>query len=114
MDSRSQKAHGFSAARGARRVSRLASALLLAAFATGALFAQEEQVLNLEGMSVIGNRELPKSLVIVPWKKALPGEVSAPVESLLDGQSRVACRIQIGNSFQFGLRGFRLVIAALT
>lgn len=50
----------------------------------GVAHSQEEQFLDLEGMSVIGNRELPKSLVIVPWKKAEPGNTAAPLNSLLD------------------------------
>ena len=40
-------------------------ALLINAVATGAS-AQEE--LQLDGMAVVGNRELPKALFIVPWK----------------------------------------------
>ena len=40
---------------------------------------------DLEGTSIIGNRELPKVLYIVPWKKPLAGElVGRPVTSLLD------------------------------
>lgn len=33
---------------------------------TATVFAQEE--LQLDGMAVVGNRELPKALFIVPWK----------------------------------------------
>ena len=34
---------------------------------------------------IIGNRELPKVLYIVPWKKPLPGNLSGrPVQSVLD------------------------------
>ena len=40
---------------------------------------------ELDGISVIGNRELPKALVIVPWKAPEPGELdSSPLQSLLD------------------------------
>jgi hypothetical protein len=40
---------------------------------------------DLEGSQIIGNRELPKVLYIVPWKKPLPGDlVGRPVQSLLD------------------------------
>jgi hypothetical protein len=39
----------------------------------------------LERTPIIGNRELPKVLVIVPWKKPLPGELlGRPVQSVLD------------------------------
>ncbi len=41
--------------------------------------------IELEGTSITGNRELPKVLYIVPWKKAPVGDlVGRPVESLLD------------------------------
>ena len=40
-------------------------AVLMAAVTAGAS-AQEE--LQLDGMAVVGNRELPKALFIVPWK----------------------------------------------
>jgi hypothetical protein len=34
---------------------------------------------------IIGNRELPKVLYIVPWKKPAPGDLAgAPAESVLD------------------------------
>ena len=45
----------------------------------------EEPTQELEGISVIGNRELPKSLVIVPWKAPEPGDlVGKPLQSLID------------------------------
>lgn len=44
----------------------------------------QDQV-ELEETSVIGNRELPKVLYIVPWKKPDPDNlVGRPVASLLD------------------------------
>jgi hypothetical protein len=52
------------------------------------LFAQEqeqEQRLELEGTSIIGNKELPKILYIVPWKKAEALDISVPqTDSILD------------------------------
>ncbi len=40
---------------------------------------------ELEGISVIGNRELPKALVIVPWKAPEPGDLDgSPLNSLID------------------------------
>lgn len=58
--------------------------LLIAALAaSGAAHAEDRA--DLEGTSIIGNRELPKVLYIVPWKKPDPGDlVGRPVESLLD------------------------------
>ena len=44
-----------------------------------------EEAVQLEGISIHGNRELPKSLVIVPWKASEQGEVSSPsFNNLLD------------------------------
>lgn len=40
---------------------------------------------DLEGTQIIGNRELPKVLYIVPWKQPLPTDlVGRPAQSLLD------------------------------
>jgi hypothetical protein len=40
---------------------------------------------DLDATSIIGNRELPKVLYIVPWKQPVAGElVGRPVNSLLD------------------------------
>ena len=39
------------------------------------------------GMSILGNQEAPKSLVIVPWKSSELGE-SIAVESMLDDSRR--------------------------
>ena len=40
---------------------------------------------DLEGTQILGSRELPKVLVIVPWKPPLPGDlVGRPPVSLLD------------------------------
>jgi hypothetical protein len=43
------------------------------------------QQLDMDGMSVIGNRELPKALFIVPWKDPEAGLTpERPVNSLID------------------------------
>ncbi len=43
------------------------------------------QQLDMDGMSVIGNRELPKALFIVPWKDPEAGLTpERPVNSLVD------------------------------
>ncbi len=39
-----------------------------ALFLLSTLPVQAEETLDLDGMSIIGNRELPKALFIVPWK----------------------------------------------
>jgi hypothetical protein len=47
--------------------------------------SRADDAMRLETSTVTGNRELPKVMVIVPWKKAAPGEIPGrPVESLLD------------------------------
>ncbi len=58
----------------------LACALLCA---TGTVAAQDRA--DIDKTQIIGNRELPKVLYIVPWKKPLPGQLSGrPVQSVLD------------------------------
>lgn len=40
---------------------------------------------EIDRTQIIGNRELPKVLYIVPWKKPLPGDLAArPLVSVLD------------------------------
>ena len=40
---------------------------------------------DIDRTQIIGNRELPKVLYIVPWKKPLPGDLSSrPLDSVLD------------------------------
>lgn len=58
----------------------IAGAVLLAAGA-----AQAQDRADIDRTQIIGNRELPKVLYIVPWKKPLPGTLSGrPVHSVLD------------------------------
>jgi hypothetical protein len=58
----------------------LIAALLWAAFAAAA-----QDRADIDKTQIIGNRELPKVLYIVPWKKPLPGQLSGrPVQSVLD------------------------------
>jgi hypothetical protein len=46
-------------------------------------FAQDKA--EIDRTQIIGNRELPKVLIIVPWKKPLPGDLSGrPLVSVLD------------------------------
>ncbi len=59
--------------------------LLAFLVAAAALPAAAEERMDLEGMAVIGNRELPKALFIVPWKDP-NAELTPerPVNSLID------------------------------
>jgi hypothetical protein len=55
----------------------------LAAIATVPAFAQDRA--DIERTQIIGNRELPKVLYIVPWKKPLQGDLSGrPPGGVLD------------------------------
>lgn len=47
--------------------------------------AQAEERLEMQGTSIIGNKELPKVLYIVPWKPAEKVDLSTPAySSVLD------------------------------
>ena len=49
----------------------------------GGAFAQDRA--DIDRTQIIGNRELPKVLYIVPWKKPLPGALAGrPLQSVLD------------------------------
>ena len=67
-----------------KRISLIMSLLLLSV----TVFAEDENpgvAQELDGISVIGNRELPKALVIVPWKAPEPGDLDgSPLQSLVD------------------------------
>ena len=59
-------------------------ALTAAACAAPALAPAQDRA-DIDRTQIIGNRELPKVLYIVPWKKPLPGDLSGrPVASVLD------------------------------
>ena len=63
------------------RMPRILPALLVLTAAV----AQAEDRADLDTTQVIGSRELPKVLYIVPWKPPLTGDlVGRPVTSLLD------------------------------
>ena len=47
--------------------------------------ANAQDKADIDRTQIIGNRELPKVLYIVPWKKPLPGDLSGrPLVSVLD------------------------------
>lgn len=44
-----------------------------------------EETMMLDGSTIVGNRELPKALHIVPWKSAEAGDLAGrPMNSLID------------------------------
>ncbi len=65
---------------------RAARAAVLAwMLAAGAVPALAEDRADLDRTRIIGTKELPKVLYIVPWKKPIPGELSGrPLKSVLD------------------------------
>lgn len=64
--------------------------------------ASAEKVRKVEGISIIGNRELPKSLIIVPWKGAnMSDEPNLPEKSLVDKRFQLVSRSQLLREIQF-------------
>ena len=64
-------------------MTRCLTLLVLALAVAGA--ARAEDRADLDRTQIIGNRELPKVLYIVPWKKPLPGDPAGrPAVSVLD------------------------------
>ena len=55
---------------------------MLLAIAAVPVFAQDRA--DLERTQIIGNRELPKVLYIVPWKKPLQGDLTSRPAGVLD------------------------------
>ncbi len=49
---------------------------------------KDNKVKELSGISIIGNKEAPKSLYIVPWKNSEVGVRSSLTSGLLDGSMR--------------------------
>lgn len=66
-----------------------AAPLLLAAGGAGAEEPAEGEDKRLSGMSIVGNDEAPKSLVIVPWKSSALGDALAVSRALDDGRQPV-------------------------
>jgi hypothetical protein len=46
---------------------------------------QEDEVVEMSGISIIGNRELPKTLFIVPWKSSEVGVETELTNTLNEG-----------------------------
>lgn len=64
--------------------------------------ASAEKVRKVEGISIIGNRELPKSLIIVPWKGAnMSDEPNLPEKSSVDKRFQLVSRSQLLREIQF-------------
>jgi len=64
---------------------RSTSIMLLATAIAGAMPALAQDRADIDRTQIIGNRELPKVLYIVPWKKPVPGDLSGrPLVSVID------------------------------
>ena len=64
-------------------MTRALAVAVAAALCTAPAWSQDRA--DIDRTQIIGNRELPKVLYIVPWKKPLPGELSGrPLASVLD------------------------------
>jgi hypothetical protein len=69
------------------RLETLIHAALAGLLIAAPISLQAQEEIELDGMAVIGNRELPKALYIVPWKQPELGDiVGRPVQSLLDAE----------------------------
>jgi hypothetical protein len=69
------------------RLETVLHAALTALLIVVPLSLQAQEEIELDGMAVIGNRELPKALYIVPWKQPELGDiVGRPVQGLLDAE----------------------------
>jgi hypothetical protein len=67
------------------RITRLVALLAASLMAAAAMPAFAQDRADIDRTQIIGNRELPKVLYIVPWKKPVPGELSGkPLVSVLD------------------------------
>jgi len=68
---------------GHRRASLRATIVVAGVLVASGAWAQDRA--DIDRTQIIGNRELPKVLYIVPWKKPLPGDLSSrPLDSVLD------------------------------
>ncbi len=79
MDSRRKTETG-------RLIAALTGMLVLAMISSQAVAAEKDggKAKTLSGISIVGNNEAPKSLVIVPWKSSEIGSDSGLYSGLMD------------------------------
>jgi hypothetical protein len=74
------------------KIFKIAVILLVALSVAGSALAEEKkkdtEAKELSGISIIGNKEAPKSLYIVPWKNSEVGVESSLTSGLLDESMR--------------------------
>jgi hypothetical protein len=67
------------------RCARASLGLVVVAAACAAAQALAQDRADIDPTQIIGNRELPKALYIVPWKRPLPGDLAGkPPASVID------------------------------
>jgi hypothetical protein len=67
--------------------------------------AQAQDRAEIERTPIVGNRELPKVLYIVPWKQPLPGVPSGkPLQSVLDEALTPLDRAVFRRQLSYGLQ----------
>ncbi len=69
--------------RGLIRFGAIALCLMISILLYGSA-VHAEQALDLQGATITGNRELPKVLYIVPWKKADPADLGGASPNMMD------------------------------
>ena len=67
------------------RITFITAVLLVLSFQATA----EDEVKELSGISIIGNKEAPKSLYIVPWKNSQVGVETSLTSGLLDDSNKL-------------------------
>ena len=66
---------------------KLSQHILLTLAITWSVAASAQDRLELEGTEIIGNKELPKVLYIVPWKSVERFDIETPpIESIMEQQ----------------------------
>ena len=76
-------------------------ALLLAPSALAADAKKKEEVVEVGGMSIIGNRELPKTLYIVPWKESDIDSETDLSRDLLNERLKVVDQEEFGRQLKY-------------
>jgi hypothetical protein len=67
------------------RITFITAVILVLSFQAAA----EDEVKELSGISIIGNKEAPKSLYIVPWKNSQVGVETSLSSGLLDDSNKL-------------------------
>lgn len=76
--------------------------LLAVPLATGVQAAdKKEKVVEIGGMSIIGNRELPKTLYIVPWKDSEIDSETDLSRDLLNERLKVVDQEEFGRQLKY-------------